>query len=154
MTLAGWAESFLSLCRRLAPTTQETYARDLHGHVLPRFGTYRLGRIPADEIENWLNDELAAGVASSSVHRHYRTLRRMLTDLTNARSGAAERAQLDVDEVSLRALSESLTVRPLLKAFAHWFPAHGSPPEHFARHATAHAVGHPGLFTKRNALWR
>ena len=39
---------------------------------------YRLGQLPADEIENWLNDEIAAGIAPSSVHRHYRTLRRML----------------------------------------------------------------------------
>jgi hypothetical protein len=42
------------------------------------FGAYRLGNIPADEIENWLNDELEAGLAPSSVHRHYRTLRRVL----------------------------------------------------------------------------
>jgi site-specific recombinase XerC len=46
--------------------------------VLPRFGSYRLGRLPADEIENWLNDEIAEGIAPSSVHRHYRTLRRVL----------------------------------------------------------------------------
>ena len=39
---------------------------------------YRLGRLPADEVENWLNDEVAGGLAPSSVHRHYRTLRRML----------------------------------------------------------------------------
>jgi integrase len=76
--LAEWSEEFLSLCRRLAPTTQATYRRDLTKYILPRFGAYRLGRLPADEIENWLNDEVAAGVAPSSVHRHYRTLRRML----------------------------------------------------------------------------
>src|SRR5262249_49992962 len=29
-------------------------------------------------IENWLNDELDEGLAASSVHRHYRTLRRVL----------------------------------------------------------------------------
>src|SRR5829696_6646606 len=34
--------------------------------------------MPADQIENWLNDELDAGLAASSVHRHYRTLRRVL----------------------------------------------------------------------------
>ncbi len=34
--------------------------------------------LPADEIENWLNDEIDAGIAPSSVHRHYRTLRRMM----------------------------------------------------------------------------
>jgi site-specific recombinase XerC len=76
--LASWAEEFLALARRLSPTTQETYRRDLDKNILPRFGAYRLGRLPADEIENWLNDEVAAGLAPSSVHRHYRVLRRML----------------------------------------------------------------------------
>lgn len=76
--LAVWPEEYLMLCRRLAPRTQETYRRDLEGFILPRFGGYRLGQLPADEIENWLNDEIAAGIAASSVHRHYRTLRRML----------------------------------------------------------------------------
>jgi site-specific recombinase XerC len=78
MPLAQWAEEYLALARRLSPTTQETYRRDLTRYILPRFGSYRLGRLPADEIENWLNDEVAAGLAPSSVHRHYRVLRRML----------------------------------------------------------------------------
>lgn len=46
--------------------------------MLPRFAAYRIGRLPADEIENWLMDEVAAGIAPNSVHRHYRTFRRML----------------------------------------------------------------------------
>ena len=75
--LTDWAEEFLALARRLSPTTQETYRRDLDRYILPRFGAYRLGRLPADEVENWLNDEIAAGLAPSSVHRHYRTLRRV-----------------------------------------------------------------------------
>ena len=66
------------MCRRLAPKSQEAYRRDLNRYIIPRFGAYRLGRVPADEIENWLNDELASGLAPSSVHRHYRTLRRIL----------------------------------------------------------------------------
>ena len=76
--LAEWIEEFLRLARRLSPTTQETYRRDLTRFVLPRFGDVRIGRLPAEEIENWLNDEIAAGLAPSSVHRHYRTLRRVL----------------------------------------------------------------------------
>jgi integrase len=76
--LAKWASDFLALARRLSPTTVQTYRRDLDKYVLPRFGSYRTGRLPADEIENWLNDEVAAGIAPSSVHRHYRTLRRVL----------------------------------------------------------------------------
>ncbi|MDP9386972.1 MAG: site-specific integrase [Actinomycetota bacterium] len=76
--LAAWVEEFLKLARRLSPTTVQTYRRDLDRYVLPRFCGYRIGRLPADEIENWLNDEVAAGIAPSSVHRHYRTLRRVL----------------------------------------------------------------------------
>jgi integrase len=78
LALARWSEEFLSLARRLAPSTQETYRRDLTKYVLPTLGAYRLGAIPPDAIENWLNDELEAGLAASSVHRHYRTLRRVL----------------------------------------------------------------------------
>jgi hypothetical protein len=78
LPLAAWADEFLRLCRRLSPTTLEAYRRDLRKYVLPRFGAYRLGRIPAEEVENWLNDEIDAGIAPSSVDRHYRTLRRML----------------------------------------------------------------------------
>ena len=78
LPLAVWADTFLSLARRLSPTTQDTYRRDLERYILPRFGSYRLSRLPAEEIEQWLNDEVAEGIAPSSVHRHYRTLRRML----------------------------------------------------------------------------
>lgn len=78
LALSEWAEEFMALARRLAPSTQQTYRRDINRYVLPRFGAYRIGRLPADEIENWLNDEVDAGIAPSSVHRHYRTLRRML----------------------------------------------------------------------------
>ncbi len=46
------------LARRLSPSTQDTYRRALKRYILPRFGAYRLGRLPAGEIENWLNDEI------------------------------------------------------------------------------------------------
>ena len=68
--LESWAAEFLSLARGLSPTTQET-CRDLERYVLPLFDSYHLGRLPADEIENWPNDEIAGGLAASSVHRHY-----------------------------------------------------------------------------------
>ncbi len=78
ITVKQWSEEFLSLARRLEITTQQTYRRDLDRYILPRFGTYRIGNLPAAEIEAWLLDEIDAGLSSSSVHRHYRTLRRML----------------------------------------------------------------------------
>lgn len=78
LSLKAWSEEFLSLARGLAPTTQDTYRRDIDLYIVPRFGSYRIGRLPADEIEKWLLDEVDAGLATSSVHRHYRLLRRML----------------------------------------------------------------------------
>lgn len=78
MTLAEWCERFMSLARRLADTTQQTYRRDLDRYVLPRFGSYQLGRLAGEEIEEWLLDEIDSGLAASSVHRHYRTLHRVL----------------------------------------------------------------------------
>jgi hypothetical protein len=83
--LAVWANEYLLLCRRLAKSTRETYQRDIERYVLPRFGAHRLGYVPADEIENWLNDEIDAGIAASSVHRHYRVLRRMMQVAVAAR---------------------------------------------------------------------
>ena len=44
--LADWVEEFMQLCRRLSPTTQDTYRRDLDKYVLPRFGAYRIGVLP------------------------------------------------------------------------------------------------------------
>lgn len=76
--LSAWVESFMAMCVSLSPTTVETYRRDLDKYVLPAFGTRRLRQLRAEEIERWLNDEIVAGIASSSVHRHYRTLRRVL----------------------------------------------------------------------------
>ncbi len=63
------------------------------GYMPPRFGAYRLGRLPAGEIENWLNDEIAAGLAPSSVHRHYRTLRRLLQVAVGDGSDLAEHVE-------------------------------------------------------------
>ncbi|HUY06335.1 MAG TPA: hypothetical protein VMU99_03630 [Acidimicrobiales bacterium] len=52
ITLAGWAEDFMSLARRLSPTTQQTYRRDLKNYILPRFDAYTIGKLPNDEIES------------------------------------------------------------------------------------------------------
>lgn len=38
--LATWVETFLSLARSLAATTQETYRRDLNAYILPKFGAH------------------------------------------------------------------------------------------------------------------
>lgn len=78
VTVRVWAEEFLRLCRRLSASTQATYRRDLEKYIIPEFGAHAIKAVPGDAVENWLLDELDAGIAASSVHRHYRTFRRML----------------------------------------------------------------------------
>ncbi|HEY5272804.1 MAG TPA: hypothetical protein VIJ34_06170, partial [Acidimicrobiales bacterium] len=47
---------------QLSPTTQQTYRRDIEKYILSRFASYRIGRLPPGEIENWLMDEVDAGL--------------------------------------------------------------------------------------------
>lgn len=78
LTLAEWAATYLATVTNLRPTTFATYERDLDRYVLPRFGHLPLAHIRPLDIRTWLADELAAGIAPTSVHRHFCTLRRLL----------------------------------------------------------------------------
>jgi integrase len=78
LTLAEWAATYLATVTNLRPTTLATYERDLARYVVPRFGHLPLGRIRPLDVRSWLADELAAGIAPTSVHRHFCTLRRLL----------------------------------------------------------------------------
>lgn len=77
-TLSQWAAQWISNARNLAPGTVETYERDLDRYILPRIGDLRLAHVTADDIDDLLTFELERGLAPSTVHRHYRTIRRML----------------------------------------------------------------------------
>lgn len=71
----------------------------------------------------------------------------------NGRDRTKTRAQEDLDDLPLQLAAENLTLRPLFRAFTSWWPNSGvTPPDHFARHPTAHAVGHDGVFAPRSAL--
>ncbi len=78
LTVAEWAATYLATVTNLRPTTLATYERDLARYVLPRFGHLPLARIQPLDVRSWLADELAAGIAPTSVHRHFCTLRRLL----------------------------------------------------------------------------
>lgn len=78
MILAEWSEAYLATVVSLRPGTVATYRRDLRRYVLPHLGTIPLRRLGPLDIRAWLATELANGLAPSSVHRHYRTLRRVL----------------------------------------------------------------------------
>jgi site-specific recombinase XerD len=76
-TVAQWANNWLALSRHLAPGTIDTYQRDLDRYILPRIGDYRMNDVTSDDIDLMLTQLLEKGLAPSSVHRHYRTVRTM-----------------------------------------------------------------------------
>ena len=78
MLLSEWAGIYLQTATELDSNTHFTYKRDLTRNILPRFGSRALSAIRPVDIRLWLADELTAGIAPSSVHRHFRVLRRVL----------------------------------------------------------------------------
>ena len=71
----------------------------------------------------------------------------------SGRAHTKKQAKTDFNTVELTLVAEILTLRPLYKAFARWYPKDNlPPPDSFARHATSHAVGYPGLFAETSAM--
>ena len=77
-TVATWFHQWLDLSRHLASSTRAIYNRDMERYVLPAIGDHRLAHLTADDIDTLLTSLLAKNYAPSSVHRVYRTIRRML----------------------------------------------------------------------------
>ena len=77
ITLAEWSKQYMETVIHLRPTSIDLYQRELK-HILRRFGRTQLAQIEPLAIQAWLSKLLASGVASSSVHRRYRVLRRVL----------------------------------------------------------------------------
>lgn len=98
-SLAKWADDWLTGARNLSTGGRATYRRDLDRHILPALGKVPLGKLSDGDIDRYLESitqqpagtglapgrRAAAGLtesdkslAPSTVHRHYRTLHRML----------------------------------------------------------------------------
>jgi integrase len=78
VTVGAWADEYLATVVNLRASTRYTYERDLGKYVLPRFARVQLAQVRGVDVQAWLAEELASGLSPSSVHRHYRTLRRLL----------------------------------------------------------------------------
>jgi integrase len=78
ITFAEWSSEWSSTTVHLRPGTRALYASDLRTHLLPRFGAIQLARITPVEVRSWLSALAAGPLASSTVNRQYRLLRRIL----------------------------------------------------------------------------
>jgi integrase len=74
--LATFADEWLAGAHNLRPKTLKLYRQAL-AHILAELGDTRLANVTPEAIDEYLAGRLAAGVAPSSVHREFRTLRRL-----------------------------------------------------------------------------
>jgi site-specific recombinase XerD len=68
ITLRKWADEYMSTVVHLRPTTVWLYERELE-HILARCGSRQLDQLRTLDIQAWLAELLAGGMAPSSVHR-------------------------------------------------------------------------------------
>lgn len=76
-TFADLADDWRDTWTDLEPKTRVGYESILNRHVLPRWGTTKLGGITPKAIQKWVN-ELAASRAPNTVRRVYSVLRQVL----------------------------------------------------------------------------
>lgn len=77
ITVEEWSARWLDGARNLGQGGRDTYRRDLDRHILPALGGLRLRALDTDTIDAYLTGKLDT-LAPSTVHRHYRTIRRMM----------------------------------------------------------------------------
>jgi integrase len=76
ITVSEWADLWLDGARNLGQGGQDTYRRDLDRYILPTLGDHQIRHVTPELIDSLLTEQ-AKHLASSTVHRHYRTLNRM-----------------------------------------------------------------------------
>lgn len=123
ITLRKWAEEYMSTVVHLRPTTVWLYEREL-AYILRRFGNRQLNQLKPLDIQAWLAELLAGGMAPSSVHRKYRVLRRLLQVAVDkgviARSSCAGVQPPRVEVEEMRFLTPAEVVA-LAEAMDPWF---------------------------------
>lgn len=75
--LIGWLEQVVKIENR--PRTYERYESDIRNHIIPRLGHLRTDRLGNQDIQRWINDLSAAGLAPRSVRNAYAVLRHSWT---------------------------------------------------------------------------
>ena len=114
ITLADYADRWITERAGLRPRTVELYRWLLRRHIRPWLGDVPLGKIDAPLVREWRSKLLADGVSVSATAKAYRFLRAVLMTATNEdhilprnpcqvrgadRENAAERPVLTISEV-------------------------------------------------------
>lgn len=78
VTVGAWAERWIEGKANLKASTRERYAGVLATHVLPRWSTVRLANVSHADVQAWIAQLVAGGLAPASVHKVHRVLSMVL----------------------------------------------------------------------------
>jgi integrase len=76
--VASYFPTYLERKRDLTPSTRNRYEGIGCNYIVPgRLGSLQLVAVTRDDVEEWINDLIRAGVGASTVEKAYRTVRAM-----------------------------------------------------------------------------
>jgi integrase len=78
VTVSAWAEQWLAAQTQVKPSTRYRYEGLLRTHVLPTWGSYRLGDVTHAEVAGWVARLRANGSAPATVRQAHRVFSLLL----------------------------------------------------------------------------
>ncbi|SFT60877.1 Site-specific recombinase XerD [Geodermatophilus amargosae] len=78
VTVAVWAEQWLSAQVGLKPSSRQRYASLLRAHILPTWGAHRLADVRHADVATWVARTLECGFAPATVRQAHRVLSLLL----------------------------------------------------------------------------
>jgi integrase len=84
VTVGEWGRRWLDGHAALKPSTRGRYESLMRCHILPRWGTTSIRAVNVADVESWLSEMTARGLAASSVRQAYRVLSLILEHAVRA----------------------------------------------------------------------
>jgi len=79
ITVAQWLEEWYTVhLKKQKPRTVENYTSICTNHLIPTLGDMRLSRLTAERIEQFIREQVEAGLSPSTVNLHYTVLKSSL----------------------------------------------------------------------------
>lgn len=100
MTLRAWSAEWLKLRGKPLPRSLQSA---LKVHILPALGDQRLGDLTPMQMQHWVNDLTAKGLAPTTVNENYRLLKQMLAsavDYDVLPKSPCRRVQLPINDAT------------------------------------------------------
>lgn len=124
MKMADWMEKWMNInSPQLSPTTRKAYRMYINKHFVPAFGKRRVCDITDLHIKSYIADKLSLGLSSTTVRKHYFTLRKIFREALKHKSPFFDMSPPELNNYRPRIPTEA-GFKELHHAFAELGPEH------------------------------